>query len=143
MYMLYLLLALFIPEPVAVVEESCLYAEINTCENGDRYLVQIIFWEKGKERFKEKDGTIRYHTGRVVKGFKVVSNERGERNKKVQYLPYRAGKYWYCSWVQDKKLYRIKFERLIFTHTDYDVEVWHSENRLHRDHRSGFDGNRY
>ena len=54
MYMLYLLLALFIPEPVAVVEESCLYAEINTCENDNRYLVQIIFWEKGKEKFKEK-----------------------------------------------------------------------------------------
>ena len=143
MYMLYLLLALFTPEPVAVVEESCLYAEINTCENDNRYLVQIIFWEKGKERFKEKDGTIRYHTGRVVKGFKVVSNERGEHNKKVQYLPYRAGKYWYCSWMQDEKVYRIRFERLILTHTDYDVEVWHSENRLHRDHRSGFNGKRY
>jgi len=45
MYMLYLLLALFIPEPVTVVEESCLYAEINTCETDNRYLVQIIFWE--------------------------------------------------------------------------------------------------
>lgn len=82
MYMLYLLLALFIPEPVAVVEESCLYAEINTCENDNRYLVQIIFWEKGKEKFKEKDGTTRYYTGRVVKGFKVVANKRGEHNKK-------------------------------------------------------------
>ena len=86
MYMLYLLLALFIPEPVAVVEESCLYAEINTCENDNRYLVQIIFWEKGKEKFKEKDGTTRYYTGRVVKGFKVVANKRGEDNKKVKYL---------------------------------------------------------
>ena len=143
MYMLYLLLALFIPEPVAVVEESCLYAEINTCENDNRYLVQIIFWEKGKEKFKEKDGTTRYYTGRVDKGFKVVANKRGEHNKKVQYLPYSAGKYWYCSWVQDEKVYRIRFERLILTHTDYDVEVWHSENRLHRDHRSGFNGKRY
>ena len=87
--------------------------------------------------------TTRYYTGMVVKGFKVVANKRGEDNKKVQYLPYRAGKYWYCSWVQDEKVYRIRFERLILTHTDYDVEVWHSENRLHRDHRSGFNGKRY
>ena len=142
MNMLYLMLLLSPDSPV-VFEESCDYAEINTVSNGDRYLVQIIFWEKGKCLYKDDDGVKRYYDGMVVKGFKVVSNERGEHNKKIKFLPYMAGKNWYCSWEQDGKLYTIKFKRLVLSNTDYDVEVWHSENRFHRDFRSGFMGRKY
>ena len=143
MIMLYLMLFLS-PDNPAVVEESCEYAEINTVSYGDRYLVQIIFWEKGKCLYKDDDGVRRYYDGMVVKGFKVVANQRGEHNKKIEFLPYRAGKFWYCSWPHaNGKVYTIKFKRLVFTKTDYDVEVWHSENRLHRDFRSGFAGRKY
>ena len=79
-----------------------------------------------------------------VKGFKVISNERGDRNKKTKFLPYRAGNFWHCSWKHpDGKQYKIKFNRLVFSETDYDVEVWHSANRLDRDLRSGFAGRKY
>ncbi len=143
MNMLYLMLLLS-PDNPAVVEESCEYAEINTVSYGDRYLVQIIFWEKGKSLYEDDDGVRRYYDDMVVKGFKVVATERGEHNKKIKFLPYRAGKNWHCSWEHaDGKIYRIKFKRLVLTKTDYDVEVWHSEHRLHRDFRSGFLGRKY
>ena len=143
MIMLYLMLLLS-PENPAVIEESCDYAEINTVCYEDRYLLQIIFWEKGKCLYEDSDGVERYYDGMVVKGFKVISNERGDRNKKTKFLPYRAGNFWYCSWKHpDGKQYKIKFNRLVFSETDYDVEVWHSTNRLDRDLRSGFAGRKY
>ena len=143
MIMLYLMLLLS-PDNPAVFQESCERAEINTVSQGDRYLVQIIFWEKGKSLYKDKDGVRRYYDSMVVKGFKVITTERGEAYKNTEFLPYRAGRFWYCSWPHaNGKVYTIKFKRLVFTKTDYDVEVWHSENRLHRDFRSGFAGRKY
>ena len=85
MNMLYLMLLLS-PDNPAVVEESCEYAEINTVSYGDRYLVQIIFWEKGKSLYEDDDGVRRYYDDMVVKGFKVVATERGEHNKKIKFF---------------------------------------------------------
>lgn len=84
MNMLYLMLLLS-PDNPAVFQESCERAEINTVSQGDRYLVQIIFWEKGKSLYKDKDGVRRYYDSMVVKGFKVITTERGEEYKNTEF----------------------------------------------------------
>lgn len=132
------------PGNPAVVEESCEYAEINTVSYGDRYLVQIIFWEKGRSEYTDKEGVTRYYDDMVVKGYKVISNNRGEWNKKIKYIPYRVGNVFHCTWEHtDGRMYTIKFKRLCFSNTSYDVEMWRGQHRLNRKLRSGFLGRQY
>ena len=122
--------------PQVIIDENCLFMEFNEVydDKGDLRLKQLIIWEWRNIAYHEKTvtgelmGLITFDKGYGVRDFLVIKKNR------LWPVAAKQGKHYVCIFKKNDNWYRLRGKWVIFSKTDYDVEI-RNRKVLNAEHR--------